>query len=125
MKRFHFLMLLVFFAGLSAFSQQQSVSAGEFKKVAESGRVILIDVRTPAEFAQGHIARAVNIDLSDPQFEAKVKQLTTKNKTIAVYCRSGRRSKAAMGIIKNINLKVYELSGGIIEWQQAGYLLNQ
>lgn len=125
MKRFDVLMLLVLFVGVSAFGQQQSVSAGEFKNVAESGRVILIDVRTPAEFAQGHIAKAINIDLSDPQFEAKVKQLTAKNKTIALYCRSGRRSKAAMGLIKNMNLKVYELNGGIIEWQQAGYSLNQ
>jgi rhodanese-related sulfurtransferase len=125
MKRFHVLMLLVLFAVLSAFGQQQSVSAGEFKKVTESGRVILIDVRSPAEVAQGHIDKAINIDLSDPQFEAKVKQLTVKNKTVALYCRSGRRSKAAMGIIKNMNLKVYELSGGIIEWQQAGYSLNQ
>ena len=79
-------------------------------KVAEPG-VIVLDVRTAGEFAEGHLENAINIDVEGGQFDAGIAQLD-KTKTYAVYCRSGRRSGAAVekmsiaGFTSLFNLKV-------------------
>ncbi len=111
---------------LPMFSQSnrniESLSAQEFKKTIETGKVILIDVRTTQEYAQGHIDKAINISVSDPEFAAKVKKLN--GKSLALYCRSGRRSKSAISMLNDLKVKIYELNGGIIDWQQAGFPLK-
>jgi len=111
---------------LAAQSSQniKNLSAAEFKKAIDSGKYLLIDVRTPNEFAQGYIRGALNINLQDADFVTKIKALTTKNKALAVYCRSGRRSKAALSAIATQNVQFIELNDGVIGWQQAGYKLT-
>lgn len=102
----------------------KNISAVEFKKAIESGKYLLVDVRTPDEFSQGHISGAMNVNLQDVSFEKKMKTLTAKNKSIAVYCRSGRRSKAAISTFATNKLQIIDLNDGIISWQQAGFKLS-
>lgn len=102
----------------------QHLTAAEFKKAIETKKYLLIDVRTPEEFAQGHIAGAININVGDEDFAKKVKEKTQKQKTVAIYCRSGRRSKVAISAIESLKLQIAELNDGIISWQQAGFKVN-
>lgn len=79
---------------------------------------ILIDVRTPQEFAEGHIAGAVNIPFD--QISTRLDEIPT-NIDVVVYCQSGRRSAiAASTLVENNYSSIYDL-GGIISWTSAGY----
>ena len=82
--------------------------------------VVRLDVRSTDEYSSGHIANAVNIDVMKSDFEARAAALLPKDKTIAVYCRSGRRSKKAAGILVENGYKVIELNNGITGWINAG-----
>ena len=80
----------------------------------------VLDVRTPGEYASGHIEGAVLLDVSDrPSFEAALAVLP-KDKTYYIYCRSGHRSSQAAGMMKEAGLKVVELQGGMNAWGMAG-----
>ena len=95
------------------------LSAEQFAQAAELPGVVLLDVRTPAEFASGHIESAVNIDLNAPDFTARIAELDP-SVTYAVYCRSGNRSATATSYLLQQNFAPpYELDGGIVAWQSA------
>lgn len=102
----------------------QHLSALDFKKAIESKKYLVIDVRTPAEFKQGHITGALNIDMSVSSFQQLIKKATSQNKSIAIYCRSGRRSKAAIANLNDLKLQIIELNTGINGWIEAGYNLS-
>ena len=88
-------------------------------KVAESG-VIVLDVRTPMEFAEGHLENAVNIDFQSGAFESEIASLD-KSATYAVYCRSGNRSGQAVKVMADLGFTdLYDLDGGVIDWVAAG-----
>jgi rhodanese-related sulfurtransferase len=90
------------------------------QKLAATPQAQLIDVRTPAEFASGHLKNAVNVDVSGSGFEEKVAQLD-KSKPIFVYCRSGARSGRASSILQELGFtQIYDLRDGIAAWQDAG-----
>lgn len=77
---------------------------------------IVLDVRTPEEFADGHIDGAILIP--DYEIEASAKNiLTDKNALILVYCRSGRRSKLASQALADMGYCNVKEFGGIIDWQ--------
>lgn len=98
----------------------QTVAIAEFKQRMEKGDAILLDVRTPDEYAEGHLAGSTNLDYENPNFPEELKKLD-KSKPYLVYCRSGRRSDAAMQLMKeNGFTSVTNLEGGIAGWQQAG-----
>ena len=81
---------------------------------------VIIDVRTPEEFAEGYIENAINIDFYSETFRDELKQLD-KNKTYLIYCRSGGRSGSALDIMAELNFReVYNISGGIIAWKTEG-----
>ena len=93
-----------------------SVDAGAFAKAIEVEGVQLIDARTPSEFAQGHIPGAVNIDVNGSSWDAQIEKLD-KSRPVAVYCRSGRRSKiAAERLVKQGFEKITELDEGFLSW---------
>lgn len=80
------------------------------------GDIQLIDVRTPEEYAQGHLKNSVNINYYDNTFTEEMNKLD-KSKELYIYCRSGGRSgKASKQLEKMGFTKVYDLQGGIINW---------
>jgi rhodanese-related sulfurtransferase len=100
-----------------------NMNVSEFsKKITESG-VVLLDVRTPGEFAEGYIEGAQNIDFQSGNFENEIASLD-KNLTYAVYCRSGNRSGQAAKIMHDAGFHdVYNLDGGVIDWANEGMML--
>lgn len=82
--------------------------------------VVVLDVRTHSEFAEGHIEGALNIDYKQAGFIEKAKSTLPVDKTIAVYCRSGRRSASAAELLAAEGFKPVNLKGGIIAWKDAG-----
>ncbi len=116
--------LLVAFAmfGLATGCCQQNFEntdpEGFAKLIAEPG-VVVLDVRTAEEFKEGHIEGALLIDWKQDGFMEKTKARLPKEKTIAVYCRSGRRSASAASELGAEGYKVVNLLGGILAWKEA------
>ena len=106
----------------SACGQQnyENVDVQGFAELVADTNVVVLDVRTVAEFTEGHIERAINIDQSQNNFVEKARATLPSEKTIAVYCRSGRRSANAAGKLADIGYKCVNLKGGIITWKEAG-----
>ena len=81
---------------------------------------VILDVRTPEEFTDGHIENAINIDFYSETFQDELNDLD-KSKTYLIYCRSGRRSADALDIMRELNFReIYHMTGGIIEWEAEG-----
>lgn len=98
----------------------QRVDVAEFAEVIIRPGVQIIDVRTPAEFADGHIVGAVNIPVNDPDFGRRVSELDWAEK-YAVYCRSGNRSQTAVARMLAAGiLDIVELKTGTNGWAAAG-----
>jgi rhodanese-related sulfurtransferase len=122
------IVILVFaFAACSAPSQKEN-SASELKvnetlevtafhtKLNESPGAVLVDVRTPEEFANGNIEGAINIDFKGSDFEQKIAELD-KGKTYLVYCLSGGRSGKAATRMNALGFtSLYTLNGGYTAW---------
>ncbi len=81
---------------------------------------IILDVRTPDEFKEGHIPGAINIDWNGNDFNSKVSELD-KNKPVFLYCYGGGRSAAGAKALKKKGFtNVYDLEGGMAAWRKAG-----
>lgn len=92
------------------------VAASTFAAATEVDGVTVIDVRTPAEFAEGHLPGAVNIDINGADFAAQVAELDPEGE-YAVYCRSGNRSAAAIDYMTSAGVtSTIGLTGGIGAW---------
>lgn len=125
MKRIFQILLGIAMIGIvSACAQSQakgyvSVKAEEFAAdIKADPSAYILDVRTPQEFAQGHITNAHNLDWLDPQaFKAGAKDLP-KSSTIYLYCQSGRRSAAASEYLSGLGYKVVDLNGGYMAWSR-------
>ncbi len=102
----------------------ETISAQEafdlIQENAGSADFVIIDVRTPEEFTDGHIAGAIVIDFYSMSFRNGLDVLD-KDKTYLIYCRSGNRSGQARDIMEELGFKeVYDLGGGIVAWINAG-----
>lgn len=98
----------------------KSLTVEEYAKAIEDTTIVRLDVRTAEEYAQGHIANTLNIDVLKGDFESKAISTLPKDKTIAVNCRSGKRSKnAALILVKN-GFRVIELDAGYNDWVSKG-----
>ena len=95
----------------------KTVNVEEFAEKMAQQNVRLIDVRTPNEYAEGHLAGAENIDVKAVDFADRIKDIKG---TVAVYCRSGKRSLMAAEQLAQRGCTVYNLDGGILAWQKAG-----
>lgn len=91
-----------------------------FSELVADSNVVVLDVRTVAEYTEGHIEGAILIDQGQSDFVEKAKATLPIEKKIAVYCRSGRRSANAAGKLADIGYKCVNLKGGIIAWKDAG-----
>lgn len=90
-----------------------------FSELIEDSSVVLLDVRTASEFAEGHIEGAINIDQGQSDFMEKAKAALPTDKKIAIYCRSGRRSANAAGKLAAEGYRCVNLKGGIVAWKEA------
>ncbi len=79
-----------------------------------------LDIRNAEEFSQGHLPGAINMPLSD--IEKRVQELEKyKNKPLILYCAYGNRSEGALSRLKKAGFeKLYNLRGGLAEWEKAG-----
>ena len=91
-----------------------------FASLLADTTTIVLDVRTVEEYDDAHIATAINIDIKQDNFVKKVKAILPKNRTIAVYCRSGRRSANAAELLAKKGYKCVNLYGGILAWIESG-----
>ena len=97
-----------------------TLNVPDFSKKLSEKSVVLLDVRTPAEFAAGHIVGATNIDFESGNFAKDITRFD-KSKSYALYCRSGNRSGQATSLMAKDGFKsLFNLNGGIIDWQGAG-----
>ncbi len=97
-----------------------ALAPAEFAAALKRPGTTIVDVRTPAEYAQGHLPGAVNIDVSSPGFAAQLATLDP-GAPYAVYCHSGNRSGVAVTTMADQGFtNAYHLQGGITAWQQAG-----
>ena len=115
MKPVPILLCLMSFWGCKA-ADFRSVDADTFAQIIEDTTVVRLDVRTANEYAQGHIPNALLIDVTQADFMQKAEQLLPKDKTIALYCRSGRRSKTAAQQLAQHGYQVIELNTGFNSW---------
>jgi len=82
---------------------------------------VILDVRTPEEFSEGHIESATNVDYNSETFREKLDQLD-KDKTYLMHCRSGARSSKALPIMAELGfLKIYHMTDGIDGWKAGGF----
>ena len=89
-----------------------SACATSADTIEVSADTVVIDVRTPAEFAEGHLDGAVNIDVQGADFDALVSELPTDGDYV-VYCRSGNRSAAAIERMKGLGFTNLVNAGGL------------
>ena len=81
--------------------------------------VQLVDVRTPEEYADGHLHGAANIDIFNDNFLPTALKTLDKSRPVAVYCRSGKRSADAADRLAANGYRVTNLEGGILAWTAA------
>jgi rhodanese-related sulfurtransferase len=90
------------------------------KANSKNSQFVLLDVRTPKEYATSHIPGAVNIDVQASSFRKNVEALD-RSKTYLLYCRSGNRSSTAMDIMRSMGFgKIAQITGGITAWEKSG-----
>lgn len=87
--------------------QFKSVSVDDFSTLIANPEVQLLDVRTVAEYSEGHVPHSININVLDESFETMTDSTLQKDKPVAVYCRSGKRSKKAAAILSK--KRIYNL----------------
>ena len=100
----------------------ENVSPDQAQKLmADPPRLIVIDVRTPDEFAEGHIKGAMNIDFFDSDFAKKMAALDPAN-PVLIHCAAGNRSSQAVNAIKDTAKfpAIYHLKAGFSGWKAAG-----
>lgn len=115
--------ICLFFTSLFSCQQKadfKSVSADEFAELIANPDVQRLDVRTVAEYSESHIPGSININVLDKSFAEIADSTLQKDRPVALYCRSGKRSKKAAAILNEKGYKVYDLNGGIEGWKKAG-----
>lgn len=127
LKSIYFMFFVcVFLFGLMSCSSKPkdnfaNLSADEFERLIEENKdVQRVDVRTVAEYSEGHIPGSININIFDDKFSATADEVLDKSKPVAVYCKSGRRSRNAARLLVKKGYTVYNLDKGILNWIDLG-----
>jgi rhodanese-related sulfurtransferase len=101
-------------------SEVRLVTAEEMQSILELEDVQLIDVRSPKEYEEIHIANSQNIDFKSPTFDDDISKLD-KKKPVILYCKGGGTSAICAKKLKDAGFeKVYDLDGGLSKWQHSG-----
>ena len=127
MKRIIIIVIIIAIAAIAVVliyrnmnSNFTTMNANDFEKAVADDNTIIVDVRTAGEYSGGHIPNAINIDVKRAGFLYEVDEKLPKDKTIAVYCQGGVRSRKAASLISDNGYTVINLAGGISEWKGAG-----
>ncbi len=99
------------------------VNAQEFKKEIDAKTGVVVDVRTPGEYAQGHLQNAKNIDFMGNSFAQEFAKLDKKT-PVLIYCKSGGRSGRAAKKLEKMGFTVYDMKGGFMGWTAQGLPTN-
>jgi thioredoxin len=121
MNRYFLFVFFICTAFITCTAQtKNNLSADEFEKAVSKDSVQILDVRTPAEYAGGHIKNTLLANWNDAkEFERRI-NFVDKNKPVYVYCLAGGRSAAAATKMRSMGfINVYELTGGINAWKAA------
>lgn len=119
LSRFLFMSFLSLFS-CSTPQGLSSLSAQDFSELLrQKPDLMLLDVRTPSEYAEGHLPNSVNVDVLAPDFERRAAEVLGSQRSVALYCRSGHRSKQAATQLTRKGYTVYELSTGWMGWVEA------
>lgn len=110
------LVCVLFIANSQEKKNYTNMNVAQFKEYIKDTTVVVLDVRTADEFSKGHIDNAINIDFYSPSFVDDVTKTIDKNKKIALYCRSGRRSASAAEKLSPLGYNIVNLSGGYLDW---------
>ena len=95
------------------------LTAHQAEKLIAAKKVVVLDIRTPKEFAASHIAGATNINFRAPDFQNALAALD-KNQTYVLHCASGNRSTQSLQTFSKLGFtSVFHLDGGIKAWQKA------
>jgi phage shock protein E len=116
------LALILVAAALAAAPAVTNVTVGKAQKLikerAGKADFVILDVRTPGEFAEGHIDGAVNLDIQAPDFEKRLRALDRK-RSYLVYCRTGNRSRRATVAMEALGFRsIFHMNEGIVMWKQ-------
>lgn len=110
-----------FFGLFGQTSKFQTVDVTTFAKAVSDTNYVVLDVRTAAEHAEGHIPGThFNIDVLEDSYTETALKMLPKDKPVALYCRSGNRSKNAARILAENGYQVLELGTGFRGWVAAG-----
>lgn len=123
------LVLSMFIVGCKQTSSSPEVTVinpVEFEeKISSVPSYQLIDVRTAEEYSDGHLPNAINIDFYGEDFKDEISKLD-RNKPTFVYCRKGKRSEESAKILEELGFKeIYDLEGGILNWQKDELPMEQ
>jgi rhodanese-related sulfurtransferase len=108
--------------GSAAGSPVTNVTVGKaqtlIRERAGKADFVILDVRTPEEFAEGHISGAVNLDVQSPDFGKGLRKLDRK-RSYLVYCRTGNRSRRATLAMEELGFRsIFHMTEGIVKWKQ-------
>ncbi len=114
------------FFGCSNAPKENDISVTELHDLLENDEVLMLDVRTPKEVAEGKIkSTALEADFFEDSFMDTVISKLTKDQTVYVYCKSGRRSGKTVVKLRELGyINAYNIEGGITAWKAAGYAVE-
>lgn len=113
--------LIILLFCLSGFCVRGQVNDVDITTINEEKMAdkFLVDVRTPEEFAEGHIKGALNLNYLDPDFAGQWKDMD-REAPVYLYCRYGKRSAKAAKVLDSLGFKqIYNLEGGFLAWEKA------
>lgn len=98
----------------------KNLSTDEFERLIADEDVQCVDVRTVAEFSEGHIGGSLNLNVMDERFVSNAEAVLEPGRPVAVYCKSGRRSRKAARLLAKKGFIVYNLDKGFEDWKECG-----
>ena len=104
----------------------ETVSPERASEIIDGGDgVVVLDIRTPEEFAEARLAGAVNIDFYADDFQDRLAELD-KGTDYVLYCRTGNRTSTAREMMRDLGFSsVHEVDGGIVNWYESGLPIEQ
>ncbi len=115
MRNFLFLMVIMSFLVSCAEAGEKPITELSSEDLEDA---VLVDVRTPEEFAEGHLEGALNYNWYDEEFTRQMESVG-KDQKIYVYCKIGGRSASAAKYLDSLGYKVIDLTGGYDAWLEA------